>query len=410
MESIQPKKVSEEIKEILQHADLNTCLTCGTCAGGCAVSGILGDLEGWDIRKVLRKLVYGMVDEVVDSKFPWVCTICGRCMYACPMKVDIVHIMELMKALRPRDKVPGVLHKGTEKALATGNNMGIPEAVYFQVLEMVEEELREEEGFADFKLPIDKDGADVAFYPNSKEISADSDDMKWYWKIFYASGADWTIPKDNWEAVDWGLFTANEEASMTLARRKIDFVKKHNIKRLILPDCGGGSFGCRLGLEKWKGKDANLSIDYLYIYDIIIEYLKQGRIKVDKSKNTKLHTWHDSCKHGRVAEQFFGQGKYDEPRWILEQCTDNFVEMHPTRANSFCCGAGGGAWAGPYKEERNYYGRKKAEAIKNSGAEVVVVGCSNCRDQILRGLKPKYNLDIEVKYIWQIIAESLVME
>ncbi len=401
MQIIQPKQreVAENIKQALQNADINTCLTCGTCVGGCPVTGITGDLEGWDIRKVLRMLAYGMVDEVADSKFPWVCTACGRCLYACPMKIDIVYLMKIMKSLRDRDKVPGVLHKGVEKVLATGNNMGIPEAVYFQVLEMVEEELQEEPGFEEFKLPIDKDSVDVAFYPNSKEIAADSDDMKWYWKIFHAAKASWTIPKDNWEAVDWGIFTANDDATMTLAKRKIDFVKEHNIKRLILPDCGGGSFGCRVGVEKWKAKDSSIDTEYLYIYDIIMEYMKEGRI----------YTWHDSCKHGREAERVFGQGKYDEPRWIIQQCTDNFVETHPTAANSFCCGAGGGAWAGPYKAEREYYGHRKAESIKNSGAEVVLVGCSNCRDQILRCLKPKYNLDIEVKYIWELVAESLIL-
>jgi hypothetical protein len=29
----------------------------------------------------------------------------------------------------------------------------------------------------------------------------------------------------------------------------------------------------------------------------------------------------------------------------------------------------------------------------------MVAGCSNCRDQIMKNLKPRFNLDIEVKYI-----------
>lgn len=409
MEVIQLKPITAELKKVLKKVDLNACLTCSTCVGGCIVTDC-PQMDGLDIRKVLRMLAYGMVNEVVNSKFPWVCTGCGRCVHACPMKIDIPYLMKVIKGLRDRDKVPGILHKGVEKVLATGNNMGIPEPVYFQVLEMVEEEMNEEEGFSGFKLPIDKNDADVVFFPNSKEIAADSDDMKWYWKIFYAAKADWTIPKENWEAVDWGLFTGNDEASMTLARRKIDFVKNRNIKRMILPDCGGGSMGCRTGIEKWKAKDSSLSVDYLYIYEIIMEYIKEGRIKVDKSKNTKRHVWHDSCKHGREVERLFGKGMYDEPRWILSQCTDNIVEMYPTGPNSFCCGAGGGMWPGPYKEELAYNGAKKAESIKNSGAEVVVTGCSNCRDQIMRNLKKKYNLDVEVKYIWQLVAESLVLE
>ena len=42
--------------------------------------------------------------------------------------------------------------------------------------------------------------------------------------------------------------------------------------------------------------------------------------------------------------------------------------------------------------------------------DLVVAGCSNCRDQIMKNLKPKYKLDIEVKYIWEMIADALVME
>jgi len=42
---------------------------------------------------------------------------------------------------------------------------------------------------------------------------------------------------------------------------------------------------------------------------------------------------------------------------------------------------------------------------------VVVVGCSNCRDQIMRRI-PKFYPDCtyEVKYIWQLVAEALVIE
>jgi dimethylglycine catabolism B len=90
---------------------------------------------------------------------------------------------------------------------------------------------------------------------------------------------------------------------------------------------------------------------------------------------------------------------------------DEFVEMHPNRANGFCCGAGGGMWPGPYEEEAAYQGRMKYEGIKNSGANVLVVGCSNCHDQLMKRV-PKYYLEYkyEVKYIWELVADSLVME
>jgi heterodisulfide reductase subunit C len=58
------------VKEYLSKFDLNLCLTCGTCTNGCPVTGGEG-AEGLDTRKALRMLALGMVDEVVQSKFPW---------------------------------------------------------------------------------------------------------------------------------------------------------------------------------------------------------------------------------------------------------------------------------------------------------------------------------------------------
>ena len=121
-----PQGLPDQVKQYLGKFDLNLCLTCGTCSGGCPVSGTPG-YEGLNTRKVLRMLALGMLDEVVESVFPWLCTGCGRCVHACPMGIDIVAIMGYMKSLRPRDKVPGILHKGVLNVLASGNNMAIPQ-------------------------------------------------------------------------------------------------------------------------------------------------------------------------------------------------------------------------------------------------------------------------------------------
>ena len=54
--------------------------------------------------------------------------------------------------------------------------------------------------------------------------------------------------------------------------------------------------------------------------------------------------------------------------------------------NNLCCGAGGGAWAMPYDDERLAYGKMKADQIKDTGAEIVIAPCHNCRDQIMKAL------------------------
>jgi hypothetical protein len=93
-----------------------------------------------------------------------------------------------------------------------------------------------------------------------------------------------------------------------------------------------------------------------------------------------------------------------------QQICPDWVDTYPADLNNFCCGAGGGAWAMPYSEERIYYGRKKAEQIKQTGAEIVVAPCHNCRDQIMKSLTKEYDLDIETFYLWELLAESIMVE
>jgi hypothetical protein len=72
--------------------------------------------------------------------------------------------------------------------------------------------------------------------------------------------------------------------------------------------------------------------------------------------------------------------------------------------------ASGGAWAMPYSDERIYYGRVKAQQIRDTGAKLVVAPCHNCRDQIMKSLTKEYGLDIETKYLWELVADSLIVE
>ena len=64
----------------------------------------------------------------------------------------------------------------------------------------------------------------------------------------------------------------------------------------------------------------------------------------------------------------------------------------------------------PYEQERIYYGRVKARQIQDTGAKLVVAPCHNCRDQIMKSLTKEYGLDIETKYLWELVADSLIVE
>jgi Fe-S oxidoreductase len=94
----------------------------------------------------------------------------------------------------------------------------------------------------------------------------------------------------------------------------------------------------------------------------------------------------------------------------MDQCLDNWVDLWPKRGHQICCGGGGGTMTTGYNDERIYYGRQKMEQIKTIGASMVVVPCHSCHGQ-LNNIKDKYDMqDLTVKYLWELVADCLVLE
>jgi heterodisulfide reductase subunit C len=227
---MEPLLISKREKRRLasQYADL--CLTCGTCAGGCPVTGV----DGLDVRKVVRLALLGMDQEVIDSRFPWVCTLCGRCEHACPMNIDLVALLRSARSMRARDQVPGVLHKGVMQCLKSGNNVGIPTEDFIGLMQDLGAELAEE--LPGFEVPIDKKGSKYLFTVNSKEPFAEPEDMFFWWRILTAAKESWTITSENWEGVNWGLFTGDDESMKTIVGRVVQNYKEMECEYLVLPE------------------------------------------------------------------------------------------------------------------------------------------------------------------------------
>jgi heterodisulfide reductase subunit C len=210
----------------------DACLTCAMCSGVCPAAGV----DNFDPRKMVRMFSLGMQAELVASRWPWICTMCGKCEQVCPMGIDIADISRKIRSLRDRDQVPGIIHKGLAAALRTGNNLSLPKEDFIFILEDVAEEIAEEPGFEDFKVPIDKQGARLLTTIHNKLVNTHTDDLKHWWKIFHAAGEDWTVASDNWEGTSWGYFTGDDEAMKVMAGRIVDNMRRLNIDTLMWPE------------------------------------------------------------------------------------------------------------------------------------------------------------------------------
>lgn len=148
------------------------------------------------------------------------------------------------------------------------------------------------------------------------------------------------------------------------------------------------------------------------MFDLLQEYFEQGRIKVDPTQHTMLATVHDPCNYVRKSQRAFGVHYGDTIRWLAAQCCPNLVEMCADPLNNYCCGNGGGMQVMPHDPERLAYGRVKADQIKQTGAELVISPCHNCRDQIKKYLAKHCDMGNyqDTKYLWEVIADSLIYE
>jgi heterodisulfide reductase subunit C len=230
--AVPPLRLESRCKTLYDNPSwADTCLTCGSCASACPISGV----DGMDPRKIVRMAFLGIEEELLASDWPWKCTMCGKCEEACPMNIEIVQLMRRIRSRRERDKVPGPVHKGVTTCLERGNNLGIPKDDFLYLLEELGEELAEE-SCPGFVTPVDKHGARLLVTVNSKEPFAEPDDMKWWWKIFHAAEESWTISSVNWEGVNWGLFSGDDGAMKTIVGRIVDNMRRLNCSALLLPE------------------------------------------------------------------------------------------------------------------------------------------------------------------------------
>jgi ferredoxin len=202
----------DKVKKLLPDGgNLNLCLTCGACSSGCPATG----LAGMDPRKFLRMAALGMDDEIAASEWPWMCTMCMRCVHVCPMEIDIPQLVYNARTLRPREERPKGILGSCDMALrnASTSAMGAAPDDFVFVVEDVADEFRESQPeFADMEVPIDKEGAEFFLNQNSREPVTEPEEMAPLWKILHLAGVDWTYGSEGWAGENYCMFLADDDA------------------------------------------------------------------------------------------------------------------------------------------------------------------------------------------------------
>jgi len=220
------------MKLLPQGGNLNACLTCGACASGCPATG----LEGMDPRKFLRMAALGMDEEILSSKWVWMCSMCQRCVYVCPMEINIPQLVYNARAEWPRDERPKGIRGSCDAALSneSGSAMGTPvDDFEFVVGDVLEEYQENQPEFADMQAPIDKVGAEFVINQNSREPVTEPDELAPLWKILHLVGADWTYTSKGWAGENYCMFLAEDESWKHLTKQSADAASEVKCKTFL---------------------------------------------------------------------------------------------------------------------------------------------------------------------------------
>ncbi|OEU81733.1 MAG: (4Fe-4S)-binding protein [Desulfobacterales bacterium S5133MH4] len=200
--------------------NLDMCFACGTCVSGCPATG----LADMDPRKFLRMILLGLDEEATKSPWVWMCTGCQRCIYACPMEIDIPRLVYLARASWPREERPKGIRGSCDMALRndSGSAMGAsPEDFQFVVEDVLEEVKDTQKGWDNLEAPIDKKGAEFFINQNSREPVTEPDELIPLWKILNIVGADWTYGSKGWAAENYCMFLADDKSWEHVTRTSV---------------------------------------------------------------------------------------------------------------------------------------------------------------------------------------------
>jgi Fe-S oxidoreductase len=402
--SEKPTRFLEAFAAILEHGNYDIALDtyarmsakCGRCATACQLYEATGDPQDIPCRRselllrvyrryfmqsgVLKARLFGgftLTDDYVDemAEAYYRCTACRRCKATCPLGIDhglITHLARWVLAevgVTPRALVVSVREQLDGK---TGNTSGIPLPALKDTCEFLEEELRDIYN-VDIKYPFDVGEAEYVFFPAVSDYIMEADTLMGNAAVMHVTGGSWTIGTHNYDGINYGLFYS-DRIMERIVKNVVAEVRRLKGKKVLVGECGHATKSAWF-IPTFCGPDGP---QVVHCIEYAHEMLEAGKLPLKPERIPERVTYHDPCniaRAGRITEP---------PREILKRICSDYVEMTPNRTENYCCGGGSGTVS--IDEIRAFrtgpLGKRKADQIRDTGAQLVVSPCANCKKQL----------------------------
>jgi Fe-S oxidoreductase len=346
-----------------QVLDTFSCTECGRCQDACPAFTTGKILSPKLVIMGLRDLVLAqdaetpLVGEAVPADMVWDCVTCGACVQACPVSIEhIDHIVDLRRHLvMVESSFPSEAEPMLRDVERASNPWGKPQS-------------ERADWAADLGIRILEPGDPAPEYLYWVGCASSFDERargtaQATARLLTKAGVDFAIlgPRESCTG-DPARRIGNEYVFQAFAEQNVETLNQAGITKVVT--------GCPHCFNTLANEYPDFGGNYEVVHhsELLSKLVHDGRINPRRAGDQAI-TYHDSCylaRHNDVVEA---------PREIVS-AVGAPVEMHRSRKQTFCCGAGG---AHMWMEERaKPINQERVREAAATGAETLAVACPFC--------------------------------
>jgi Fe-S oxidoreductase len=382
--------------------DAFACIMCNRCQDVCPayVTGKELSPSAYEINKryLIRERMAAfaagkdsetpLVGAAISPSAVWACTACGACVDICPVGNE--PMFDILDLRRDQVLVQADFPQALKGAFNGMERQGNP-------WQMSDSRLAWAEGL---DVPTTEDnptfevlywvGCAASYEPRARETA------RALVKVLRAANVNFAVLGDAEACTgDVARRSGNEFLYSEMAKANVETLNAVKPTRIVVT-CPH----CFHNLGKEYGQFGG-SYEVVHHTQLIEELIAAGKLPASAHPSKQANvTFHDPCYLGRH------NGVIDAPRQVLAAQGVALVEMPRSRANSFCCGAGGAQF---WKEEEHGSARvnlTRYQEAKSTGADTLAVGCPFCM-RMFADASAEIAGGPVVKDVIEIVAENL---
>jgi Fe-S oxidoreductase/nitrate reductase gamma subunit len=382
-----------------QLLSFDACTNCGRCESVCPATISGSPYSPRDLIQTLHASIQHTMMRTPEDNGDqpnvdfytnlWGCTTCGHCIYECPVFINPVD--QVVELRRNQILTTGQMPKSVGDTLRNmerqGNPWGMPpqeRAKWTEGLNVPQAEPGKE---FDVLLYL---GCSMAFDERNKKIARSIVELLQRNKVDFAY-----LGLDEACCGETARRMGHEYVFQVMAEENVAMFSALNFKRIVTP--------CPHCLNTLINEYPKFGGHYEVIH--LTEFLQSlsmdiGKVSLSENGQSPRVVYHDPCYLGRYNDVI------DAPRALLDSAEVNRAEMKRNKANSFCCGGGGGhMWLETDAEARVNH-RRLEEAVE-AKADIVATACPYCLTMLQDAINSKGMGDeIQVMDIAEILTNK----